>query len=655
MITPAENFLCYRPERERELVSLPWMASFFMMVAIGQESQRACGPGADEEEGEDMEREGAEFDEAPDHQKARRTAGKGVADTRRRCDLLLSATYQALRLCSFLGSPNLQTIYAQLLIGIYLLHTERASNAWPILGSITRQAQSIGLHVEPSSIRGCATIEERELRRRLWWTIVQQDVLLSSIFGRPLAVSRFTCRVTQSGNSLERIERQPSYQEILCEFSIFARRHLNEDQEQEWSEVQLKQFKDDLLSWYSGLPSQMTLIQAPTPPEDGRLRTVGNAEKQWLRDQLSRRGAITIQHAVDLDLQVQFALLSLYRNRLVTGTHRDGYQHRGLHGRLNEQSLFECGRYVHGIALAMSALADLLGTLQAGMVWVRVFYAFHAGVTAAYLALSRSTSPLGARAREDLTTLTEICQRLPDRFDGLKTVKATFGVLSRLVQVHSEQQQRRTTAGSTSDHPVNANAMLGAAKTSPARDVRARPTTGGEAAPHVAADDRILLGEQAGTGFSPLQLDELLTANNMGLPAFNLSRDPPVSGLAPFFDQPYMQSAPSGEGSMLGLSAPTTSDNRGQSTGYDGHSTAVAETGESMQGLSNSAHPQLPSISASFDGGPQPSNSRPDRGFPEPFGPMIAPPGPDASTSEIVTFWREFFALPFEASDMGLV
>lgn len=130
-------------------------------------------------------------------------------------------------------------------MGLYLVHTERASVYWPILGSVARQAQAIGLHVDPKT-----NLPDQDLRRRIWWSIVQQDVLLSSIFGRPLAVTSFTCRITNpdvevTGTSCLRVKSQ---------FATLQRRYLMENLFDEWTNAQLSQYKNDLLDWYKSLP-----------------------------------------------------------------------------------------------------------------------------------------------------------------------------------------------------------------------------------------------------------------------------------------------------------------------------------------------------------------------------------------------------------------
>ncbi len=66
--------------------------------------------------------------------------------------LTVSGAYHALRLCSFFSSPTLATVQAQIMISIFLLNSERASDAWPVLGSLSecRRVSAIIVVVSPS-------------------------------------------------------------------------------------------------------------------------------------------------------------------------------------------------------------------------------------------------------------------------------------------------------------------------------------------------------------------------------------------------------------------------------------------------------------------------------------------------------------------------
>lgn len=133
---------------------------------------------------------------------------------------------------------------------------------------------------------------------------------------------------------------------------------------------------------------------------------------------------------VDHLIQLQYTILMLYRDRL---------QDEDVI--LREESYTICGNVIHNIVASLSVMVDLLGTLQAGNIWLRLFYTFHAGVTAAYLAVTRSGSTLGKQAESDLIRLASICQRLPQRYKGLQTINDTFQTLLKQIEVKKTSQQ----------------------------------------------------------------------------------------------------------------------------------------------------------------------------------------------------------------------
>ena len=323
-------------------------------------------------------------------------------------DGLLNAAHRALRLVSFHSSPTLQTIYCQLLMGLYLLQTERVAVYWPIHGSIVRQAQAIGLHIEPKE-----GIPDRQFRRQIWWAIVQQDVLLSSVFRLPLAVSNFSCRVSDG--------QQRSCFDGEAEFAILERRHLMDNMNQEWKKQQLDNFKGDLFAWYSSKPHSFRV----------NIDNLSRTEGDELQAKLRGKTMAAIEATVDHFIRLQYTVLTLYRDRL---------QDKDII--LREESYMICANAVHNIVTSLSVMTDLLGTLKVGSVWLRLFFTFHAGVTAAYIAVTRSGSTLGRQAREDLIILAARCQRLPQRYKGLQTIN--------IYLLYATQASRREVDATTS-------------------------------------------------------------------------------------------------------------------------------------------------------------------------------------------------------------
>ena len=89
------------------------------------------------------------------------------------------------------------TIQAQLLINVYLYASERASDAWSLIGSLVRQSISLGLHVDPLLLDSNVSMREAEVRRRLWWSVAGLDALLCTLFGRPPCITYYTTALPQ--------------------------------------------------------------------------------------------------------------------------------------------------------------------------------------------------------------------------------------------------------------------------------------------------------------------------------------------------------------------------------------------------------------------------------------------------------------------------
>ncbi|KAJ9099939.1 hypothetical protein QFC21_003945 [Naganishia friedmannii] len=86
---------------------------------------------------------------------------------------------------------------AEIMIGIYLLNSERASDFWPELGSIIRQAICMGLHIDPMHIYPHMSQKDAEVRRRMWWTIAGLDALVCLSLGRPSSITYYTTKLPQ--------------------------------------------------------------------------------------------------------------------------------------------------------------------------------------------------------------------------------------------------------------------------------------------------------------------------------------------------------------------------------------------------------------------------------------------------------------------------
>lgn len=99
-------------------------------------------------------------------------------------------SFHCLRLSNFLIRPSLESLQALLILGFVLANDMKAEASWALIGLTCRLAQALGLHRGPHEYARAPTPAETDLpRRKLWWTIVWQDSLLSLSFDRsPIAI-----------------------------------------------------------------------------------------------------------------------------------------------------------------------------------------------------------------------------------------------------------------------------------------------------------------------------------------------------------------------------------------------------------------------------------------------------------------------------------
>lgn len=101
----------------------------------------------------------------------------------RRCQTLLSTE---------LESPTISTLQCHVLCSIYLCCGSFQNMADIACGLAVRTAYMLGLHLEPSE---SMSRQEKELRKRLWWTLYVLETKISMKLGRPFLLhdSSTTC------------------------------------------------------------------------------------------------------------------------------------------------------------------------------------------------------------------------------------------------------------------------------------------------------------------------------------------------------------------------------------------------------------------------------------------------------------------------------
>ncbi|KAL0257788.1 hypothetical protein SLS55_006952 [Diplodia seriata] len=93
----------------------------------------------------------------------------------------ICCSFECLRITNFLSHSNLETIQTLLILGNVMSNNMNAGVAWSLLGLTIRLAQSQGLH---RTCPSTATEEMKLTRKKIWWSVLWQDSLLSITFDR---------------------------------------------------------------------------------------------------------------------------------------------------------------------------------------------------------------------------------------------------------------------------------------------------------------------------------------------------------------------------------------------------------------------------------------------------------------------------------------
>ncbi|KAI9048008.1 hypothetical protein LZ554_007806 [Drepanopeziza brunnea f. sp. 'monogermtubi'] len=113
------------------------------------------------------------------------------------------SSFHCLRLANYLIRPSLESLQALVILGFVLANDMKAEASWALLGLTCRLAQALGLHRGPHE-GGQAFIPAASHlpRRKLWWTILWQDSLLSLSFDRSPITIMTRCQSPLSPTAL---------------------------------------------------------------------------------------------------------------------------------------------------------------------------------------------------------------------------------------------------------------------------------------------------------------------------------------------------------------------------------------------------------------------------------------------------------------------
>ncbi|KAI0429009.1 fungal-specific transcription factor domain-containing protein [Xylaria sp. FL1042] len=89
-------------------------------------------------------------------------------------------------LAAELENPTITTLQCHIFSAIYLCNASFQTSAHSMLGLAVRTAQTLGLHLEPDED---TPYVDRELRKRIWWTLQTIEIKTCMKLGRPLMTS----------------------------------------------------------------------------------------------------------------------------------------------------------------------------------------------------------------------------------------------------------------------------------------------------------------------------------------------------------------------------------------------------------------------------------------------------------------------------------
>ncbi|KZF22152.1 hypothetical protein L228DRAFT_268641 [Xylona heveae TC161] len=128
----------------------------------------------------------------------------------------ICCSFQCLRLTNFLQLPSMEAIQALLIIGNVLSNNMNPGASWALLGMTIRVAQSVGLHIERTSLPPKLQLA----RRRIWWAVVWQDSFFSISYDRVSSTATLGCNIPLDATSSPGNRSFTESMYRLCQLSI---------------------------------------------------------------------------------------------------------------------------------------------------------------------------------------------------------------------------------------------------------------------------------------------------------------------------------------------------------------------------------------------------------------------------------------------------
>ncbi|KAK1837396.1 hypothetical protein CCHR01_19983, partial [Colletotrichum chrysophilum] len=91
-------------------------------------------------------------------------------------------------MADLIDRPCLRSVQAAYVLGVYLMPASAISASYVYMGLALRKALAIGLHLEPDE-PGLSE-DEKEMRRRLWWSVYSLERTVTIKLNRPRSISQ---------------------------------------------------------------------------------------------------------------------------------------------------------------------------------------------------------------------------------------------------------------------------------------------------------------------------------------------------------------------------------------------------------------------------------------------------------------------------------
>ncbi|KAL0939983.1 C6 zinc finger domain protein [Colletotrichum truncatum] len=170
-------------------------------------------------------------------------------------------------MADLIDRPCLRSVQAAFVLGVYLMPTSAISASYVYMGLALRKALAIGLHLEPDE--PSQSEDEKEMRRRLWWSIYSLERTVTIKLNRPRSINQdiITARLPRplprdSSQKFDNVQHQVANAQLV---QIL-------DRLSEPAQSELMRLEKELKDWKRSLPESLKLQN--TDPKSPSYRAV---------------------------------------------------------------------------------------------------------------------------------------------------------------------------------------------------------------------------------------------------------------------------------------------------------------------------------------------------------------------------------------------